>query len=61
MRPLTESQLNYAVDDVKYLLELYFVMVKKLQKNNRLDWVYEDIKVKYLGKDIYEVAFDDRF
>ena len=23
--------------------------------------MYEDIKVKYLGKDIYEVAFDERF
>ena len=36
-------------------------MVKELKKLNRLDWVYEDIKVKYLGKDVYETAPEERF
>lgn len=61
LRPLTESQLKYAKDDVVYLLEIYHKIVKKLKTMNRLDWVYEDINVKYLDKSVYEVSLEDRF
>lgn len=61
LRPLRESQLSYAKDDVVYLIQLYRKMVKELKKINRLDWVYEDINVKYSDRKFYEVNFEDRF
>ena len=41
-RPLTEAQLNYAANDVYYLYKLYPQLVKLLEEQGRLDWVYEE-------------------
>lgn len=41
-RPLAESQLQYAADDVLYLPEIYFKMVDELTEKGRLAWLDED-------------------
>ncbi len=41
-RPLSSQQLNYAADDVLWLLEAYDVLTEKLDSLNRLPWLYED-------------------
>lgn len=40
-RPLTESQILYAADDVKYLPQIYYEMLAQLKKKNRLSWLDE--------------------
>lgn len=41
-RPLTEQQIRYAYDDVRFLLPLYQRMKSKLEKLNRLEWADEE-------------------
>jgi ribonuclease D len=41
-RPLTEEQINYALEDVRYLLPLYEALGRKLQKLDRLEWLGEE-------------------
>lgn len=43
-RPLTESQLNYAVSDVQYLIHLYKELEIELIESNKIDWLYEEIQ-----------------
>jgi ribonuclease D len=38
-RPLSKSQIDYAIDDVRYLVPVYHRLVERLKKMNRLDWV----------------------
>ena len=41
-RPLSNDQLRYAADDVRYLAQLYPVLCRKLEDLNRLDWLADD-------------------
>lgn len=41
-RPLADSQLRYAADDVLYLPAIYRKMVDELTEKNRLAWLEED-------------------
>ncbi|MBE6464208.1 MAG: ribonuclease D [Eggerthellaceae bacterium] len=41
-RPLTDSQLQYAADDVLYLPTVYQTMVDELIEKGRLSWLDED-------------------
>lgn len=41
-RPLTESQIQYAAEDVIYLPEMYDRMCALLKKKGRLDWLAND-------------------
>lgn len=41
-RPLSESQLDYAADDVIYLPRVYHTMLKELSDKGRLDWLADD-------------------
>ncbi len=41
-RPLSESQIDYAKDDVVYLPKLYRLMTEQLQEKGRLEWLAED-------------------
>lgn len=61
LRPLSDSQLEYAKNDVTYLVKLYRQIVKKLEQQNRLQWVKEDIKTKYCDRKIYEIDPRQRF
>jgi ribonuclease D len=53
-RPLTSSQLNYAADDVRWLLPLADVLEEKLHTLGRLSWVREEMK-SYEDEDSYGV------
>ena len=43
-RPLSESQLNYAAEDVIYLPQLYRQMKAKLEEKGRLEWLARDFE-----------------
>ena len=42
-RPLTPEQLDYALDDVRWLIKAYDVIVDKLQELGRLSWVMDEL------------------
>ncbi|MFL6548431.1 MAG: ribonuclease D [Povalibacter sp.] len=41
-RPLTNEQLTYAADDVRYLVELYADLRQALEARRRLEWLNEE-------------------
>ncbi|WP_339339213.1 ribonuclease D [uncultured Oceanicoccus sp.] len=41
-RPLTHSQIHYAVLDVAYLLKMYRLLCDSLAANNRMPWLVEE-------------------
>ena len=41
-RPLDEGQVQYALDDVRYLIEIYRLQKNKLQDNGREHWLADD-------------------
>jgi ribonuclease D len=41
-RPLSPEQLEYAADDVRYLVPLYLNLYAELQASGRLDWLAEE-------------------
>jgi len=41
-RPLSNDQIRYAFDDVRYLLPLWERLTQRLQKLGRLDWAREE-------------------
>ncbi len=41
-RPLTEAQLRYALDDVRYLLALAAELKRRLEQLGRLEWAREE-------------------
>lgn len=56
-RPLTDSQLNYAVSDVEFLIELYLDQKKLLEKDNKLGWLQEELS--FLSSKIFESFNED--
>ncbi|MDC0074415.1 ribonuclease D [Alphaproteobacteria bacterium] len=42
-RPLTQRQINYALEDVIYLTEIYQKLLKKVSENNREEWINEEM------------------
>ena len=42
-RPLTAAQINYALEDVRYLLPLHQRLVERLTETGRLSWFEEDM------------------
>jgi ribonuclease D len=43
MRPLSEKQIQYALADVTHLRVAYEKLVRKLEKNGRLEWLGEEM------------------
>ncbi len=43
-RPLSKSQIDYAIDDVRYLVPTYEYLIKSLTKMGRLEWLEEEFK-----------------
>lgn len=43
-RPLSESQIEYALDDVRYLMPAYDKLISNLKKMNRLEWVQDELQ-----------------
>lgn len=44
-RPLTDAQLSYAASDVEFLIYIYQEQNEKLCKENKMQWLFEDIKL----------------
>lgn len=43
-RPLSQAQLDYAIDDVRYLQEMYPLILDKLSEGGRTSWPNRDFK-----------------
>jgi ribonuclease D len=43
-RPLMDQQLDYALEDVKHLLEVWSVQQESLEKQDRLDWAWAEFE-----------------
>ncbi|UWI82977.1 ribonuclease D [Wolbachia endosymbiont of Howardula sp.] len=43
-RPLSQDQLDYALNDVIYLYHLYQILFNKLVQNNRIIWFQEEME-----------------
>ena len=52
LRPISQNQLNYALNDVYYLRKIFFKIEQKLKIKNRFDWAMEESKI-YLNKKLY--------
>lgn len=57
-RPLTEAQIDYALDDVIHLGGLYQTLNADLQKHDRLHWLNEECE-KLLALSNYVIPPDD--
>lgn len=44
-RPLTEHQINYALDDVVHLRDVYNELISRIQKSGREEWLAEELSV----------------
>ncbi|MCW9023465.1 MAG: ribonuclease D [Gammaproteobacteria bacterium] len=53
-RPLDEAQLRYAADDVRYLLQLYPIIINSLKEQDRLNWLDDDF-VELENPSLYEL------
>jgi ribonuclease D len=52
-RPLSNSQVEYALDDVRHLLPMYDKMAQRLEEMERFSWVREECQ-KYCSPKYYE-------
>lgn len=43
-RPLSRDELDYAMDDVRYLLAVYHELEKRLEQTNRRGWIERDLR-----------------
>ena len=59
-RPLSDSQIRYAADDVIYLPKLYEGMKNELEKKNRLHWLDDDF-AQLTDPDKYHIDIYERF
>ncbi len=52
-RPIPEKQIEYAANDVIYLLQIYHQQIQQLKTSNRLSWLENDFR--FLGNiDLYK-------
>jgi len=56
-RPLPEDVLQYALDDVKYLLPHYEILKAELIKSGKLQWLSEEVS-PLLEQSLYEPNFE---
>jgi len=52
-RPLPQGALDYAVDDVRYLIKLKNILEQKLIREKKLDWANEDFRT-ILNQNLYQ-------
>lgn len=56
-RPLTEKQLNYAINDVDYLLEMYIYLAQQLDKNKNFKYYKAEMNARY-GQNMIQNLID---
>ena len=56
-RPLPEAFLQYAAEDVEYLLPASEILTERLDKEGRLDWACQD-SMLLLDPDLYDIGGD---
>ncbi len=59
-RPLRDAQLEYAIDDVRYLAQIYPKMLEQLESQNRLSWLNKDFG-KATDPETYAMHSDQRW
>ena len=59
-RPLRDAQLEYAIDDVRYLAQIYPKMIEQLESQQRLAWLDKDF-AKATNPDTYAVNAEERW
>ena len=59
-RPLRDVQLEYAIDDVRYLAQIYPMMLEKLESQNRLKWLDNDF-AKATNPETYAMNSEERW
>lgn len=42
-RPLSQDEINYAMDDVRYLIPVYKTLITELEDKNRYRWIEDDL------------------
>ena len=52
-RPLDAGQIDYAADDVRYLRDVYHILLKELHEKNSLHWLDDDFE-SLTNSDTYE-------
>lgn len=57
-RPLSEGELDYAMDDVRYLLPVYQHLSNELEELDRHDWIKADFE-KMADLDTYKIDFEN--
>ena len=57
-RPLSSKQLNYALDDVIYLRKVYEALNARLEEQNRVSWVKQEMEI-LTSPDTYEMPIED--
>ena len=55
-RPLSDDELDYAMDDVRYLMPVYRKLKESLEEKNRLSWIEKDLATMS-DASTYEVDF----
>jgi ribonuclease D len=58
-RPLTDEQLQYAVDDVRYLPRVHAKLTEKLRKARRATWAKEEF-ARFESAELYKPPPEDR-
>ena len=58
-RPLTEKQIEYAIDDVKYLPDIYAIQKDMAEKQSTWEWLSEDLSI-YNQPYLYEDAIPEK-
>jgi len=60
-RPLTEKQIQYAIDDVIYMCELRNILINKSKQNGFEHWLIDEMKM-YENSDIYrKIQPDEKY
>lgn len=58
IRPLSDKQIDYALDDVIYLYELYPMMREEIEKQGRMPWIDEEMSA-ILDVNLYDPPLDE--
>ncbi len=59
-RPLTPKQIQYAIEDVAYMLPIHDRLIRKLEKKNRLEWSTQEHR-RFEKVSLYEQKDDELY